>query len=70
MLGHFQFSKLNQPVVSINVTGTVVSRGDPSMKIARQTTSVPLYTGMAGMVRVSTNVPLLSLIELTMTSEY
>ena len=40
------------------------------MKVARQTTSVPLYTGMAGMVRVSTNVPSLSPIELTMTSEY
>ena len=40
------------------------------MKVARQTTSVPLYTGMAGMVRVSTNVPSLSLIELAMTSEY
>ena len=40
------------------------------MKVARQTTSVPLYTGMAGMVSVSTNVPSLSLIEPTMTSEY
>ena len=29
-------------------------------------TSVPLYTGMAGMVRVSTNVPSLSLIEPTL----
>ena len=40
------------------------------MKVARQTTSVPLYTGMAGMVRVSTNIPSLSLIEPTTTSEY
>ena len=40
------------------------------MNTTRQTTSVPLYTGMAGMVRVSTNVPLLSPIEPTMTSEY
>ena len=40
------------------------------MKVARQTTSVPLYTGMAGMVRVSTNVPSLSLIEPALTSEY
>ena len=55
---------------NINVTGGVVSEGDPSMKTATQTTSVPLYTGMAGMVRVSTNVPSLSPIELTPTSEY
>ena len=40
------------------------------MKTATQTTSVPLYTGMAGMVSVSTNVPSHSLIELTLTSEY
>ena len=55
---------------NINITGGVLSEGDPSVKIATQTTSVPLYTGMAGMVRVFTNVPSLSLIELTMTSEY
>ena len=40
------------------------------MKNARQTTLVPLYTGMAEMVRMSTNVPSLSLIELATTSEY
>ena len=40
------------------------------MKVARQTTSVPLYTGIAGMVRVSTNVPLPISIDLTLTSEY
>ena len=61
---------MNQPVISISVTGTVLSEGDPSKKVARQTTSVPLYTGMAGMVRESTNVPSLSLIELALTSEY
>ena len=40
------------------------------MKVAPQTTSVPLYTGMAGMVRVSTNVPSLSWIKTSLTSEY
>ena len=58
---------INKPIN--NITGVVVSEGDP-IKRATQTTSVPLYTGMAGMVRVSTNVPSLSLIEPTMTSEY
>ena len=55
---------------NINITGGVVSEVDPSSKVATQTTSVPLCTGMAGMVSVSTNVPPLSLIELTMISEY
>ena len=50
-----------KPIKNINITGGVVSEGDPSMKTATQTTSVPLYTGMAGMVRVSTNVPSLLL---------
>ena len=55
---------------NINVTVGVVSVGDPSKKVARQTTSVPLYTGMAGMVRVFTNVPSLSPIESALTSRY
>ena len=59
----------NQPVI-INITGGVLSEGDPSVKTATQTTSVPLYTGMAGMVRVSTNIPSLSLIEPALISEY
>ena len=59
----------NQPVI-INVVGSVLSVGDPSMKRATQTTSVPLYTGRAGMVRVNRNVPSLSPIESTLTSEY
>ena len=63
------YYNINKPINSINITGGVLSVGDPSMKVARQTTSVPLYTGMAGMVRVSTNVPSLSLIESTVTSE-
>ena len=61
---------INKPIKNINITGGVLSEGDPSSKVATQTTSVPLYTGMAGMVSVSTNVPPLSLIELTMISEY
>ena len=47
----------------VKVTGGVPSVEVPSKKVAIQTTSDPLYTGMAGMVSVSTNVPLLSLIE-------
>ena len=54
----------------VKVTGGVPSVGVPSKKVARQTTSDPLYTGMAGMVSVSTNVPLLSLIEPQTRSEY
>ena len=59
---------INKPIN--NITGGVVSEGDPPVKRARQTTSVPLYTDMAGMVSVSTNVPSLSLIEPTLTSGY
>ena len=55
----------------VKVTGGVLSAGDPSMKVARQTTSDPLYTGMAGIVSISTIVPLLSLIKSrTSGSEY
>ena len=64
------YYNINKPINSTNITGVVLSKGDPSKKVARQTTSVPLYTGMAGMVRVSTNVPPPSLIEPALTSEY
>ena len=64
------YYNIYKPINSINITGGVLSEGDPSSKVARQTTSVPLYTEMAGMVSVSTNVPSLSLIELAMTSAY
>ena len=34
------------------------SGGDPSKKTATHSTTVPLYCGSAGMVRVSTMIPL------------
>ena len=64
------YYSINKPINSTNIAGGVLSEEDPSMKVATQTTFVPLYTGMAGMVRVSTNVPPPSLIEPAMTSEY
>ena len=44
------------------VAAGVLSVGDPSRKIARHTTTVPLYCGSAGMVSVYTMLPF-SLIE-------
>ena len=39
------------------VAGGDTSGGDPSMKKATHSTTVPLYCGSAGMVRMSTMVP-------------
>ena len=39
------------------VAGGVTSGGDPSRKKATHTTTVPLYCGSAGMVRVDTMLP-------------
>ena len=39
------------------VAGGDTSVGDPSMKTATHSTTVPLYCGSAGMVRVSTLLP-------------
>jgi hypothetical protein len=47
-------------LIIIKSTGGVTSLGDPSKKVATQTTSVSLYSGIAGIVSVSTRVPLLS----------
>ena len=50
------------------VAAGVLSVGDPSRKIARHSTTVPLYCGSAGMVSVYTVLPL-SLIEPDLMSE-
>ena len=55
--------------MTVKVTGGVVSGVDP-IKVATQTTSDPLYTGMAGMVKTPTYVPLLSRRVSVTISEY
>ncbi len=47
------------PII-IKFAGGVTSWGDPSKKVAKQTTSAPLYSGIAGIVSVSISMPLLS----------
>ena len=41
----------------VSVTGGVISVGDPSVKSATHSTSVPLDSDLAGMVRVDTIAP-------------
>ena len=43
-----------------SIAGSVCSSGDPSTKKATHTTSVPLYSGRAVIVRVLTRLPLTS----------
>ena len=47
---------------TISVTGGVLSGRDPLMKTATHSTTVPLYSDLAGMVSVYTRLPF-SLIE-------
>ena len=49
------------PAIKVTVAGGVDSGGVPSVKRARHTTTVPLYSDLAGMVSVYTKAPFSSI---------